>query len=56
MDEVLQSSFRGHVELYPGTVSRRAPMAYELKCLAPGPSRVTVFVCVCLFFKGETQF
>lgn len=30
-------------------------MAYGLKCPAPGPSKVTVFVCVCLFFIGETQ-
>lgn len=30
-------------------------MAYWLKCPAPGPSKVTVFVCVCLFFMGETQ-
>lgn len=30
-------------------------MAYGLKCLAPGPSKVIVFVCVCLFFMGETQ-
>ena len=30
-------------------------MAYELKCPAPGPSRVTVFVCVC-FSRARHSF